>query len=183
MTVVGKTTRLKIYWDGGAVASVDVPFGDFHALGHGKVRKINLAFITVLARPELNFNLPNKNVAGFNSYFPMPFADGARVVIENGSEMAIRALYYQIDYQQWDSVPSPLRFHAQYRETKSESYPGSQRRQRELETELVATSGMQPLVRCCRACYDAEERQAAASSSLSASHFEGSSFSPSGPAR
>ena len=121
-----KTTRLKIYWDGEDVAAVDVPFGDFHALGHGKVRKVNTAFITVLARPELNFNLANKNVAGFNSYFPMPYGDGARVVIENGSEMEIRALYYQIDYQQWDSAPSPLRFHAQYRETEPEPYPGSE---------------------------------------------------------
>ncbi|MHC4442907.1 MAG: glycoside hydrolase family 172 protein [Planctomycetota bacterium] len=112
-----RTTRLKIYWDGNNQPAVDIPFGDFHALGHGLIRKVNNAFITVVARPHLNHNLPNKQVGGFNSYFPMPFGKGAKVVIENNSSEPLRALYYQIDYQIWKKPPSPLRFHAQYRET------------------------------------------------------------------
>jgi len=119
-----RTTRLKIYWDGAATPAVDVPFGLFHAQGHGLVRQLNSAFLTVRARPELNHNLPNKNVAGFNSYFPMPYARSARVVIENTSEEPLRSLYYQIDYQEWDQPPSPLRFHARYHETAPEPYPG-----------------------------------------------------------
>lgn len=112
-----RTTRIRIYWDGSTEPAVDVPFGDFHALGHGLIRKVSTPFITVLARPHLNHNLPNKQVGGFNSYFPMPFAKGAKIVIENGSDKPIKSLYYQIDYQKWDSPPSPLRFHARYRET------------------------------------------------------------------
>jgi len=112
-----RTTRLKIYWDENVQPAVDTPFGDFHALGHGLIRKINTAFITVVARPHLNHNLPNKQVGGFNSYFPMPYGNGAKVVIENNSSMSINSLYYQIDYQICKKPPSPLRFHAQYRET------------------------------------------------------------------
>ena len=119
-----RKTRLKIYWDGAEQPAVDVPFGLFHCLGHNLVRQVNSVFVTVRARPELNHNLRNPNVAGFNSYFPMPYAKGARVVIENTSEQAIRMLYYQIDYQEWPAAPSPLRFHAQYRETPPEPYPG-----------------------------------------------------------
>ncbi len=118
------TTRLKIYWDGAAGPAVDVPFGLFHAQGHGRARQVNSAFITVRARPELNHNLANPNVGGFNTYFPMSYASGARIVIENESRLPIRALYYQIDYQVWDSPPSPLRFHAAYRESPPEPYPG-----------------------------------------------------------
>src|SRR5581483_6502377 len=107
------STRLKLYWDGGSAAAVDVPFGDFHGLGHGTVRQFSSSFIEVEARPESNQNLANKNVGGFNSYFPMPYAKGARVVIENTSQKSIN-LYFHVDYQKWPRPPSPLRFHALY---------------------------------------------------------------------
>jgi hypothetical protein len=119
-----RTTKLRTYWDGNTQPAVDVPFGDFHALGQGKVRQVRSALITVVARPQLNHNLKNKNVAGFNSYFPMPYGKGTRVVIENTSGHPLTALYYQIDYQKWTAEPSPLRFHAAYRETPPEPYPG-----------------------------------------------------------
>lgn len=118
------TTRLKMFWDGASQPAVDVPFGEFFLLGHDRVRYVNTAFITVEARPELNHNLPNKNVGGFNCYFPMPYAKGARIVVENGSEKPLRALYYQVDYQKWSSPPSPLRFHAVHHRTAPEPFPG-----------------------------------------------------------
>ena len=125
------TTRLKMFWDGAAQPAVDVPFGEFFLLGHGKVRMVNTALITVEARPELNHNLANKNVAGFNCYFPMPYAKSARIVVENGSDKPLRALYYQIDYQKWPSAPSPLRFHAFHGRTAPEPYPGPAAGQRD----------------------------------------------------
>lgn len=121
-----RTTRIKIYWDGAATPAVDVPFGDFHLLGHGQVRQVNTAFVTVRARPELNHNLRNPNVAGFNNYFPMPYSTGAKVVIENGSKEPLTSLYYQIDYQAWPKAPSPLRFHAAFRETAAEPFRGNE---------------------------------------------------------
>ncbi len=114
-------TRLLICWDGQDTPAVDVPFGDFHALGHGTVRQFHNAFLSVEARPTLNHNVIDPNVAGFNSYFPMPFSQGAKVVIANTSDKPIDALYYQIDYQIWDSPPSPLRFHARYNESPPET--------------------------------------------------------------
>jgi hypothetical protein len=119
-----KTTRIKIYWDKKENPAIDVPFGDFHALGHGLIRQVDSSMVTVVARPHLNHNLPNKNVGGFNSYFPMPFRTGARVLIENLSQHPIQALYFQIDYQKWEQEPSPLRFHAVFRSSPPESYPG-----------------------------------------------------------
>ena len=130
-----KTTRLKMYWDGAASAAVDVPFGDFFALGHGTVRQINSAFLSVVARPELNHNLKNPNVAGFNCYFPMPFAKGARIVIENGSREPISNLYYHVDYQQWPAAPSPLRFHAVYRRSEIAKDPANAPREPHLILE------------------------------------------------
>jgi hypothetical protein len=118
-----RTTRLKLYWDGAAEPAVEVPFGDFHLLGHGKVRPISSHFITVEARPELNTTLRNPNVAGFNSWFPMPFAKGARIVVENASPEPLVSLYYQIDYQKWPRPPSPLRFHTQHRRSPAAPLP------------------------------------------------------------
>ncbi|MBI5693962.1 MAG: DUF2961 domain-containing protein [Verrucomicrobia bacterium] len=119
-----RTTWLKVYWDGAAEPAVEAPIGHFHALSHGTVRPVNSAFITVEARPQLTHNLKNPNVAGFNCSFPMPFARGAKIVIENRSPTPITALYYQIDWQQWSAAPSPLRFHARHHETAPEPYPG-----------------------------------------------------------
>ena len=116
---------IRAYWDGAAEPAVEVPFGDFHALGHGRVAAVESEFVTVVARPELNFNLANQNVAGFNTYFPMPFGRGARIEIENRSTLPLRSLYYQIDYQEHRREPSPLRFHAEFRETEpEEARPG-----------------------------------------------------------
>ncbi|MCB1019767.1 MAG: DUF2961 domain-containing protein, partial [Acidobacteria bacterium] len=102
---------LRMYWDGASTPAVEAPFGDFHALGHGRVAPVNSSLVTVVARPELNLNLSNSNVAGFNTYFSMPYARGAKIVLENRSAQPLRSLYYQIDYQEWPRAPSPLRFH------------------------------------------------------------------------
>jgi len=118
------TTRLKMFWDGAAQPAVDVPFGEFFLLGHNRVRQVNTVFLSVEARPELNHNLANKNVAGFNCYFPMPYSKGARITLENGSDKPLRLLYYHVDYQKWPAPPSPLRFHALHRRSQPEPYPG-----------------------------------------------------------
>ena len=76
---------LRMYWDGASTPAVEAPFGDFHALGHGRVAPVNSSLVTVVARPELNLNLSNSNVAGFNTYFSMPYARGAKIVLENRS--------------------------------------------------------------------------------------------------
>lgn len=119
-------TRLRIFWDGETQPSVDVPIGDFHAMGHGIVRQINSAFIAVEARPpELNHHITRKNLASLHSYFPMPYAKGARIEIQNGLEQPISLLFFHVDYQEWTKPPANLRFHAAFRESVPESEPGA----------------------------------------------------------
>ena len=86
---------IKMYWDDETNPSVEVPFGDFFLIGNCRVREINSLMITV-----------NKGIAGsygFNTYFPMPFSNNARIEIENQSSSAFgglfESLWYHIDYE------------------------------------------------------------------------------------
>ncbi len=94
---------LRIYWDGEATPSVEVPLGDFFACGHGLRTRINS--LAVAVNPS----------GGFNSYWPMPFYKSARVTIENQCHEPIRGFFYQITYA-LGQLPADLgTFHAQWR--------------------------------------------------------------------
>ncbi|MGI8383462.1 DUF2961 domain-containing protein [Robertmurraya sp. P23] len=51
-----------------------------------------------------------------NCYFPMPFADGAKIQLINESEEKVENLFYYVDYEAYDSkdqIPDDMgRFHA-----------------------------------------------------------------------
>ncbi len=104
---------LRCYWDGADEPSVAVPLGDFFGISHGRVRAFASAMLAV------NDGLGVSH--GLNSYFPMPFVQGARITIENRTERvlggAIGALWYQVDYELYSRAPEddPLRFHAAFR--------------------------------------------------------------------
>ncbi len=68
---------LRMYWDGETDPSVEVPFGDFFGLGHGRPRFFQSLMICV------NPGTGVVGTFGFNSYFPMPFAEGARLTLTN----------------------------------------------------------------------------------------------------
>jgi hypothetical protein len=94
---------LRIYWDGEATPSVEVPLGDFFCCGHGMRTKVNS--IPIAVNPS----------GGFNSYWPMPFRKSARIEIENQWKEEIGGFYYQVDYE-LDDVPEDVGyFHAQWR--------------------------------------------------------------------
>lgn len=94
---------LKMYWDGEESPSVVSPIGDFFCCGHGRGTLVDSAPIAVY---------PNR---GFNSFFPMPFSS-ARIVLENQHSEDIPSLFYQVDYELNDNLPTGLmRFHAQWR--------------------------------------------------------------------
>lgn len=105
MTCFPKTWRdliLRMYWDGEEQPSVEVPVGDFFAHGWGEPSILTSLPVTV------------GSSGGFNSYWPMPFAQGARIEIENRfHEDAL--LYFQIDYSLEDVPDDAARFHAQFR--------------------------------------------------------------------
>ena len=95
--------RRRQLWDGAKNPSVECPLGDFFGQGWGE--EYNNASLPLCAAPQ--------NGRALNSYFPMPFADGARIDIENESEGECMAFYYYVDYEEHQSIDeSQGRFHA-----------------------------------------------------------------------
>ena len=93
---------LRMYWDEEREPSVEVPVGDFFAMGWGKYAPISSLAICV-----------NPGSA-FNAYWPMPFRRRAKITIENLDEKPL-TVYYQIDYALGDVPRDAAYFHAQFR--------------------------------------------------------------------
>jgi hypothetical protein len=106
MTPTGnwRLSILRMYWDDEKEPSVEVPVGDFFAMGWGKYAKISS--LAVCVNPG----------SGLNSYWPMPFRRNARITIENLDSKAM-TLYYQVDYTRTSVPADAAYFHAQFRRT------------------------------------------------------------------
>ncbi len=76
---------IRMYWDGEAYPSVEVPLGDFFGTGFGYKQYIS--------------RFVGMSSGGFYCYFPMPFNRSARIDIVNQTGIDIGSLYYNIDYQ------------------------------------------------------------------------------------
>ena len=98
---------LKMYWDNEKSPSVETPFGDFFGAGHG----IPVHFISL----PLSV-IGSGRFAAFNSYFPMPFNNSARIEVTNEADRDL-VLYYHIDYEVHEEElgDDVLRFHAKWR--------------------------------------------------------------------
>jgi len=109
---------LRAYWDGSDVPCVEVPFGDFFGLGHERPRFFTSLMVTV--NPG---DLGVFGTFGFNSYFPMPFADGAHLTLTNEGTDPVTAVWYHVEYEKMSSIPEDLgRFHASWnRENPTEA--------------------------------------------------------------
>lgn len=97
---------LRMYWDGELEPSVFVPLGDFFGAGH--------------ARPATFVSLPlqmsPRGGVSFNSFFHMPFAQGARIEVQSELDRQDVSLWFYIDYEAFDTLEPGLgRFHAQWR--------------------------------------------------------------------
>lgn len=96
---------LRAYWDGEATPSVEVPIGDFFGIGHGIIKNFW----------SLPLTMSPAGGRGFNCYFPMPYASGARFTVQNDCDDSIR-FYFYVDYEEVDGIDGDLgRFHAQWR--------------------------------------------------------------------
>jgi hypothetical protein len=96
---------LRMYWEGEERPAVEVPLGDFFCNGWNAFSQVSS--VPVAANPN----------GGFNSYWPMPFRQGARITLENLRAEAI-TLYYQVDYELAEHAESDAErswFHAQWR--------------------------------------------------------------------
>ncbi len=111
---------LRAFWDGEEHPSVEVPVGDFFGVGHAQT--VNFVSLPLQMSPQ--------DGKGFNCWFPMPFANGARFEVQSDCEAEI-LFYYYIDcelYPDASAVDGLGRFHAQWR--------------REAPTDGVSEEGM-----------------------------------------
>lgn len=97
-----RTLLLRAYWDGAVEPAIEVPYGDFFCNGWGRFAQVNSQLIA--ANPH----------GGFNSYWPMPFKDGARLTLENLSEVPVR-VYYQVTYEVGENHTDEGYLHVQWR--------------------------------------------------------------------
>ena len=97
--------RLRVYYDGSDVPSVDVPLGDFFAVGHGFERPIRSLVIRNLSDGRAR-----------NSYWPMPFEKSCRITLTNEGTRRL-GVYYHVDWEKVPSLPpNTAYFHARYRQ-------------------------------------------------------------------
>lgn len=95
---------LAMYWDKEKNPSVLAPLGDFFGMGHAMSK--NFVSLPLQMSPE--------DGKGLNSFWPMPFKDGARIEIKNECDSEL-ILYYYIDFEEYDDIPDDmLRFHASW---------------------------------------------------------------------
>jgi hypothetical protein len=94
---------LRMYWDGEETPSIEVPLGDFFCCGHARRAKINSLPIAV--NPS----------GGFNSYWPMPFRNGARITVENQRWEDIGGFFYQFTWAETAVPGEAACLHAQWR--------------------------------------------------------------------
>ncbi len=107
---------LRFYWDKEVDPSVEVPIGDFFGMGHAMSK--NFVSAPLQMSPE--------DGKGFNSWWPMPFSDGAKLTVKNECDTTL-ILYFYVDYEEYKETPEDmLRFHAQWRrELPTEGKPQS----------------------------------------------------------
>jgi hypothetical protein len=96
---------LRIYWDGNPEPGVEVPLGDFFAVGHGKPAVVE------------SFPVQVSPTGALSCYWRMPFKKSARIVVTNDNPDRSTGLYWQVDWTQVADVPpeTPY-FYARYRQ-------------------------------------------------------------------
>src|SRR5690606_11265695 len=96
---------IRIYWDDEETPSVEVPVGDFFAMGWNQYAP--LSSLAVCVNPG----------SAFNCYWPMPFRKKCKITMENINDQDEMRLYYQIDYTLTEVPDEAAYFHAQFRRT------------------------------------------------------------------
>lgn len=92
---------LRMWWDGQAHPSVEVPLGDFFGLPHGRA----VSFASELVSAQSG--------RGLNCWIPMPFATHARIEVENDTGEELPFFFYEVDATVGDEVTDACgRFHA-----------------------------------------------------------------------
>ncbi|MCY2930514.1 MAG: DUF2961 domain-containing protein [Planctomycetota bacterium] len=108
-SVVSRDFILRIYWDGQAAPSVEVPISDFFAMPWS-TQCMGWPYCPVNSLP-----VAVNPRAGLNCFWEMPFRKSCRVTVENRHPTAVGGCFHQINYT-LTSVPDDCAyFHAQFR--------------------------------------------------------------------
>ncbi|MBN1418781.1 MAG: DUF2961 domain-containing protein [Planctomycetes bacterium] len=107
--------RLRIYYDGSPVPSVDSPIGDFFAVGNGMEGEVESLMVR-----------DSSDGRARNCYWPMPFRKSCKITVTNEGRRRVTMLYYHVDWQKVESLPpeTPY-FHAWYRQALPAPADGS----------------------------------------------------------
>ena len=114
MNIMRNNLVFRIYWDGKSYPSVEAHLAAF--FGNGWDEYYEFASLPLAVGPQ--------GGTGLVSYFQMPFANGARLEIENKRDETISRLYFYIDYVEMKKLPNDLgRFHAWYNHELTDALP------------------------------------------------------------
>lgn len=104
---------LRFFWDDEECPSVEVPLGDFFAMGHDSAPH-TVTSLPVTVGPS----------RALNCYWPMPFRKRARVTLENSGPVDANVVAYAIVYHLHPVDDDAAYFHAQWRRSITErGYP------------------------------------------------------------
>lgn len=96
---------LRIYWDGREEPGIEVPLGDFFAVGQGQPAVVESVPVQVSPSGALS------------CYWRMPFATSARLVVTNDNPDRTTGLYWQVDWTELEALPADTGYlHARYRQ-------------------------------------------------------------------
>jgi hypothetical protein len=131
---------LKIYWDDQEAPSVIAPLGDFFGLMNSLSGSYDSLPLSVSAKEAELHTFGGS--AAFNSYFRMPFAHRARVVVENQNDIP----YLQYFYIDYELLPQPLPddtvyFHAHWRRSLPNAGWGPDLQANSIETTVPNLTG------------------------------------------
>ncbi|MBN1853468.1 MAG: DUF2961 domain-containing protein [Pirellulales bacterium] len=95
---------MRIYWDGANAPSVEVPLGDFFAVGNGMQANVNSLPVKVSSYGR-----------SYNCYWRMPFRKEAKITLSNESDQEQASCYFHIDWVRFDEPANKaMYFHARY---------------------------------------------------------------------
>lgn len=122
---VDRLLVLRAWWDGEDKPSVETPVGDFCA-SHGGIKQVML---------------PVGGGEWYHCYFPMPFAKGARLTLENLSRIAVPCLDYEITVRSSPPPATAGRFCARWQRQQLQGNAGET-----VPLKLLETTGAGKLV-------------------------------------
>ena len=96
-----KSLILRLYWDDAETPAVEAPVGDFFGAGHAEFRSFTSAMV-------------GTSSGGFYCNWPMPYATGFRVEIENRHPKLGTDVFFNANYQEMEVKPAGGYFCAQF---------------------------------------------------------------------